>query len=338
MPRATANQRNQLQLAADRLDFAQKLQILSNKIHTTDNITQIMLDLAPDICALFQCDRLTLYVVNKEKAVLVSRIKLGILSDKDLVLPINKSSVAGFVALSRQTVRIDNLYDAAQLLQIDPELRFCDKVDQITGYESRQMLAAPLISGTDQHVVGVIQLINQTAGAHFSPVAEDGLSQLATTLALAIEKRLKTAALLPKRYEVLVRFGALTAQELELAQRWAQRKNLELEQVLVQDFQVPLATLGQAFAKGWDVPYQPFQAGRKPDPELLSKIKRAVCQKHHWLPWEKERTVLVVVSTDPEDRFSADNIKQAFPFSSVVYRATTCTEFEQMLAQYFPAA
>ena len=337
MTRTSQHQRDQEQLARtqERLDFSKKLQVLTNKIHATENVSQIMLDLAQDICHLFQADRLTLYVLNKEKAVLVSKVKLGIHSEKDLVLPLNKNSIAGYVALSRETVCIKNVYDQAELAEIDSELRFCDKVDQVIHYQTRQMLAAPLIPAGGREVVGVLQLINHRSEAFFSEAVEESLSALATTIAQAFAQRLKNALALPKRYEGLLTKSVLAAPELELAQRWAQRKNMELEQVLVQDFQVPLAAIGQALAKHWDLPYQPFEAHRWPELELLAKLNQKNCEKHHWLPWEVERTVLVVVSTDPENRFSADEIKKAFPFASVLFRCTTKAEFAQMLVQCF---
>lgn len=337
MTRSTQHQRDQAQLAQtqERLDFFKNLQALTNRIHATENIDQIMLDLAQDICQLFQADRLTLYVLNKEKAVLVSKVKLGINIEKDLVLPLNKTSIAGYVALSRETVRIKNVYDSAELNEIDPEVRFCDKVDQALGYQSRQMLAAPLFAPGGREVVGVLQLINHRSEAGFSEVVEESLSALAATLAQAFAQRLKNATLVPKKYAGLVRNCILTTTELELAIRWAQRKNLDFEQVLVQDFQAPLAAIGQALSMHWDMPYQAFEPHRWPETELLLKLGRANCKKNHWLPWEAERTLLVVVSTDPGNLAGAADIKKAFPFASVLYRCTTRAEFAQMVEQCF---
>lgn len=337
MTRSTQHQRDQEQLAhtQERLEFSKNLQVLTNRIYATENIAQIMVDLAHDICQLFQADRLTLYVLNKEKAVLVSKVKLGIAIEQDLVLPLNKSSIAGYVALSRETVRIKNVYDAAELSEIDPDLRFCNKVDQVISYQTRQMLAAPLIPPASREVVGVLQLINHRNNVVFSEAVEESLSALAITLAQAFAQRLKSAALIPKRYEGLVRNGVLSATELELALRWAQRKNLEFEQVLVQDFQIPLVAIGQALGKHWNVPYQPFEPHRWPETGLLLKLGRATCKSHHWLPWEIERSLLIVVSADPEDQASADDIKKAFPFADVLFRCTTRPEFAQMLEQCF---
>ena len=65
---------------------------------------------------------MTLYIVNKEKAVLISKVKLGIDTERDLVLPLNKTSVAGYVALSGEMVRIKNVYDAKELDRIDSRI------------------------------------------------------------------------------------------------------------------------------------------------------------------------------------------------------------------------
>ena len=46
-----------------RLQFFKRLQTLTNKIHGADALDQIMLDVSQDICDLFDCDRLTIYVV-----------------------------------------------------------------------------------------------------------------------------------------------------------------------------------------------------------------------------------------------------------------------------------
>jgi len=340
MNQKAPNQTQQAQLEAvqDRLDFAKELQILTNKIHATDNISQIMLDLSADICELFQCERLTLYVVNKEQGTLVSKVKTGIDSDKELVLPINRESIAGYVALTRSTVRINNLEDPAELQRIDPELRFFTKVDRATGFKSKQMLAAPLLQGLSKELVGVLQLINQRADGRFDSVAEEGLEALTATLALALFQRIKTAALLPKRYEALATGGVISTAELELAQRWAQRKAKDLEQVLVEDFQVPLAAMGKALAKQANLPYQGHDTAWRPHPELAKKLNRAACQQHQWLPWSLEQNLLTVVTPEPENRLGSENVHRTFPYNEIRLRYTTRTEFNKMLEQYFPGA
>ena len=320
----------------DRLDFAKKLQALTNKIHGTDNVAQIMMDLSTEISELFQCERLTLYVYNKERGALVSKVKTGIDAGKDLVLPVNRQSIAGYVAATRSTVRIDNLDDEAELHRIDPELHFFSQVDSITGFKSKQMLAAPLLQGPGKELVGVLQLINQRTDGRFDSVAEDGLEALTATLALAFAQRIKASALLPKRYEALAAEGVISAPELDLAQRWAQRKNKDLEQVLVEDFRVSLAAMGEALARQCNLPYQSLPPNWYPNPELAKKLDRATAEQQQWLPYSLERNIVTLVTTEPDNRLSKQNMNRAFPYNELAVRFTTRTEFDLMLNKTWP--
>ena len=80
--------------------FYKQLQHVTARIHETDNIEQIMLEASQDICKLFNADRLTLYVVNEDKTAIVSKVKTGLNSSRDLKLPITPQSIAGYVAFS----------------------------------------------------------------------------------------------------------------------------------------------------------------------------------------------------------------------------------------------
>ena len=62
-----------------------------------------MLEVSADICQLFNADRLTIYSIGEDKQSIVSKVKTGLNSFKDLKLPIAEHSIAGYVALSRKT-------------------------------------------------------------------------------------------------------------------------------------------------------------------------------------------------------------------------------------------
>ena len=71
---------------ASRLAFFKNLQTVTNKIHATANIDEIMLELSQDICTLFDADRLTIYSISEDKSSIVSKVKTGLNSFKDLRL------------------------------------------------------------------------------------------------------------------------------------------------------------------------------------------------------------------------------------------------------------
>src|SRR3989339_1446648 len=87
-----------------KLEFTKNLNHVINKIHATSNIDEIMLDVSRDICALFNADRLTIYVVGDDSVSLISKVKTGLNSFKDLKLPIAEQSVAGYVAVNKKVL------------------------------------------------------------------------------------------------------------------------------------------------------------------------------------------------------------------------------------------
>ena len=89
-----------------RLHFSKNLQVVTNKIHATSNVDEIMLEVSTDICNLFNADRLTIYTVGEDKQTIVSKVKTGLNSFKDLKLPIAEHSIAGYVALSKKMISI----------------------------------------------------------------------------------------------------------------------------------------------------------------------------------------------------------------------------------------
>ena len=126
-----------------RLAFQKQLQAVTNKIHATNNIDEIMLEVSADICMLFNADRLTVYSMGEDKQSIVSKVKTGLNSFKDLKLPIAEHSIAGYVALSKKMINIKDCYDDSELKGINPNLRFLQEVDKRTGYRTKQQLVAP---------------------------------------------------------------------------------------------------------------------------------------------------------------------------------------------------
>ena len=100
--------------------FFRRLQSVTAQIHETENLDQLMLDVSQDICRLFDADRLTLYAVTEDGAGLVSKVKTSLNTSQALKLPVGTSSIAGFVAYSKQWLNIADVYDDEELRKIHP--------------------------------------------------------------------------------------------------------------------------------------------------------------------------------------------------------------------------
>src|SRR5687768_2505737 len=196
--------------------FYRQLQVVTTKIHETENIDQIMLESSQDICKLFNADRLTLYAVNDDRTAIISKVKTGLNAAKDLKLPISAQSIAGYVAFSKQMVNISDVYDDESLKRIHPTLSFLKEVDKRSGYRTKQMLVVPILDGDVLH--GVIQVINNKSDQPFGELEIEGATQLCRTLATAIRQRMQKEQESQRRratkYDGLLAEGVLTQEEL----------------------------------------------------------------------------------------------------------------------------
>jgi type II secretory ATPase GspE/PulE/Tfp pilus assembly ATPase PilB-like protein len=320
---------------SSKLEFQKQLQSVTNRIHATSNVDEIMLELGQDICSLVGADRLTVYALSDDRSSIVSKVKTGLTSFKDLKLPINDQSIAGFVAQNRNMINIRDVYDENELRGLSPQLRFLKEVDKRTGYRTKQMLVAPVVDAATSELVGVVQAINTKSGHPFSPLAEEGMSNVCETLAIAFKQRQKLQTVVRGRYDALVANAVLSAEEMELALRSARRKGLDIEAVLLDEFQVKPRAIGEALSAFFRVPYEPLKMDRIKPLDLLKNLKRDFLESSHWTPVEDGKDGLIVVTTDPERVRASRIVSNIFPKHRVIYRVTTGREFVSTLDQFF---
>jgi len=319
-----------------RLAFQKQLQAVTNKIHATNNIDEIMLEVSADICQLFNADRLTIYSMGEDKQSIVSKVKTGLNSFKDLKLPIAEHSIAGYVALSKKTANIKDVYDEGELRSLNANLRFLQEVDKRTGYRTKQMLVAPIVDAAGSELIGVIQIINNKAGVPFGTLTEDGVAELSQTLAIAFRQRQKPTAVKTK-YDYLIADAVLSAGEFELASRQARKKAVDIESVLTEEFQVKIPAIGAALSKFFGVPYEAFKSDRVKPMDLLKNLKREYVEANQWLPIDDTKEGLVVMCLDPERIKSSRIASNVFPKSRIVYRVTTQKDFKDTCNHFYGA-
>ncbi len=324
--------------AAFEVNFFRQLQHVTTRIHETDNLDQLMLEVSADICALFNADRMTLYAVNEDRTAIISKIKTGLNTSKELKLPISAQSLAGYCAFSKRILNIPDVYDDEALLHIHPTLNFLKEVDKRSGYRTKQMLVVPIVSGMDLY--GVLQLINTRDDQPFGDLDLDGAAQLCKTLATAIRQRVLKASEEQRRkatrYDGLVSTGVLTSDQLADCEKQARAEGVNVEQMLVSRHSVTLAQIGLSLARFFGTAYEPAQATRIKIDALHGKLKRDFIEQQLWLPLEETSDGLVIMCIDPEAVRASRVAAQIYPrIAKYVYRVTTRAEFDQTYAQLY---
>jgi HD-GYP domain-containing protein (c-di-GMP phosphodiesterase class II) len=150
-------------------------------------------------------------------------------------LLIDKNSLSGYVAATKDSLLIDDVYDISSNVtyQFNPDF------DKKTSYKTRSILVVPLET-TDQSVLGVLQLINakdeDDQVIPFSMQDRLYITEFARNAANAIEKaklsremvlRMVELAQLRDPYETSKHAKRVGAYSVELYEAWALRHGVE---------------------------------------------------------------------------------------------------------------
>jgi type II secretory ATPase GspE/PulE/Tfp pilus assembly ATPase PilB-like protein len=330
-----------------RLLFSRNLQHVANRVHAMTTVDDILLDAGTDIRRVFNAERLYIYVLSENGRLLHTKIRAADGSVSDFRRPIKTNSVAGVVAQTQVIVNLQDATNEQELIAVHPDLTAASAFGLEAGDSPRQVLAAPIVyrgkRGQSAELLGVAQLVNNRSGQPFGTSEVEGFRELCDTLAVAMRNRRKEADLatlsarpVRSKYDELVTQGLISAEEMKLAATSARRKNVDVEEILLVDFQVDRRAIGKALSIFFAVPYEPFNADRPKPLDLLKQIKREYAQSAQWLPIEDTNEGLVVLTTDPERIQSSRVVLNIFPRApKVSYRVTTVDEFERSLDQYF---
>ncbi len=314
--------------------FERYLPVALEKLRAKVPLDEALNDAARDILAAFAAERLTIYEVADDKLNLVSRVKTGLRSFKDLKLPIGEHSVAGFVALSGRSVNLADAYDPAELVAYAPRLRFLAEVDKRTGFRTREMLVVPVLAD-DRDVIGVVQLLNNRRGGRFSAEAEQAAQALAKVVAVAVRTGAEIERPARSRYDALIAQRLISAGNFALAVRAARKRGADVEQVLIEEFAITRAQIGQALAEFFRVPYETFKPGRDKPVELLRNIRREYAEANQWLPLSEGAEGVVIVALDPERALAANVARNVLGLDRARYVVTTQAEFRSTIDLFF---
>jgi len=122
-----------------------------------------------------KADRCTVFLIDKEKNELWSKVALGVDNHTEIRFSMDKG-LAGHVAKTGETVNIPNAYN---------DDRFNPEIDAKTGYKTSNILCMP-IRNLKYEVIGVFQVINKYDGS-FTESDEDLLITIGAIAGIALE-------------------------------------------------------------------------------------------------------------------------------------------------------
>ena len=139
-----------------------------------DELLKIIVKLATDA---FEAERATVFVIDKEKNEIWSRIGTRI-GKREIRLPVGKG-IAGEVAATGKSMIVDEPYS---------NKKFVGDFDKLTNIKTRNILCVPMLNVKGE-VIGVFELLNKKSGT-FNKSDEEFLSIMAANTGIAIENAL----------------------------------------------------------------------------------------------------------------------------------------------------
>ena len=147
---------------------------IGRSITAVTDIDVLLKVIAEETKIAIQADRCTVFMLDKEKNELWSKVALG-MDSQEIRFPADKG-LAGYVVKTGEPLNIPDAYN-------DP--RFNPDIDKETGYRTKTILCMP-IKNNNQEIIGAFQVLNKLSGV-FTKGDEDLLVAIGGSASIALE-------------------------------------------------------------------------------------------------------------------------------------------------------
>lgn len=147
---------------------------IGRSITAVTDIDVLLKVIAEETKIAIQADRCTVFMLDKDKNELWSKVALG-MDSQEIRFPADKG-LAGYVVKTGEPLNIPEAYN-------DP--RFNPDIDKETGYRTKTILCMP-IKNNNQEIIGAFQVLNKLNGV-FTKGDEDLLVAIGGSASIALE-------------------------------------------------------------------------------------------------------------------------------------------------------
>jgi len=324
---------NNVETLQKELEFSKRLNFITNKIHSSRDIDDILINLRDSILGVFDADRLTIYVVDGAKKEIVSRFKTGE-EINEIRVPINNASIAGYSAKSGRIANIANAYENNELKKINPELTFDRSWDEKTGYVTKQVLVAPI--RFDKYLLGAIQLINKLDGKHFTLEDQKSVIEIAKVLGIAFynHQRLKQQTRRTK-FDHLISNNIITRKDLEAGMVLARKEKTSVETVLMKNYHVTKEDIGKSLSTFYNTRFIPYDEKMVIPGQLLKGLKSTYLKNNFFVPVAQSDSKIVIAMENPNYLPGQDAIKGLIPGKEFEFCVSLREDIIKMIDHFF---
>lgn len=198
---------------AKQVEDLQAVLQVSRELCATHELLPLLRKVEQAALKVLECERATVFLYDHKRNELYSRVATGV----DEIRFSADCGIAGEVVRTGEICDVPDAY-------ADP--RFNSEIDRQTGFKTRNMVTFPLV-GLDQSIVGVLQVLNKTAG-QFDPWDRELVRTFGAQVGVAVQRQL-------------------------LLEHYAEKQRMERDLDIARDIQKALLPQEDAQVEGFDI-------------------------------------------------------------------------------------
>ncbi|MEO5364923.1 MAG: GspE/PulE family protein [Magnetococcus sp. WYHC-3] len=294
------------------------------RIRQANAFADLLPELEEPMLEFLGAQRMTIYQSARDGKEIVSKFKTG--SElNEIRLPLSPTSIAGFVALSQQPLRLDDVHDERAMEAIHPQLRFNSSYDRRSGFVTRSMLVVPIQHG--KPLLGVLQVINKVGDDMFTDQDMKKVVFLARTIGDKFHQEFEGTN---APYEYLVKKGRVTQDQLEDFSRRTRKEGVTMTYLLVSELKIPPEMVAASLEAYYQIPFMRFDPKIELPRHLLNRLNLSYLRRQLWLPVAGDEDELVILIDNPSDVNRQMEIQRALPARKYIFRVG----FEEDILQF----
>jgi len=252
---------------------------------------------------------------------------------KEIRLPVNNKSIAGYVANTGNVVNIADAYETEELKKIDEQLTFDDSWDKKTNYRTVQIMAAPIFYANT--MMGVIQILNRKGGGTFSAEEQFFLEKIADVLGIAFFNQKKVETRRRNKFNYLINHELIQERDLESAWAEARKNRVTIEDLLTSKYKISKEDIGRSLGDFYFCKFIQFNDKYPIPGDLLRNLRREYLSRELWVPLEKVDGKVMVIVDDPDNILKRDMIENLLKTKSVEYNVSTREDILRFINHFF---
>ncbi|MCM8537433.1 MAG: Flp pilus assembly complex ATPase component TadA, partial [Lentisphaeraceae bacterium] len=274
----------------------EEMNSILERLKASERFDDAMWELEGELLDAFHAERFTIYQKDANDQEIVSWYRTSNDSVQEIRVPISPASIAGYCALTQQSLVVDDAYDTDYLESVTPELQFDHSYDGTSGYLTEAIVVVPIVH--HEKLYGVLQVINNVEGGPFDDDTYYKAVQLSERIAESFRYELRTSS---GPYDLLVQSGRINMEQLDNAEDKAAKEKVPLSHSLRQLFDVAPEEIGESLSSYYQVPFHAFDDNLILDDELMGNLNISFLASNTWVPLSNNGDKAIILLTDPNN-------------------------------------